>query len=106
MGNWGTVPPEVVSSTQPMEAEWWKMLNDPVLDGLVEKALKDSPDLKAAAARVEQARGGRLAAQSVLWPSIDAARAFYESPEYQPVLALRLQSAASDVALVVGYDGA
>jgi uncharacterized protein (DUF1330 family) len=39
------------------------------------------------------------------FPSIDAARAFYESPEYQPVLALRIQSAASDVALVVGHDG-
>ena len=40
------------------------------------------------------------------FPSLEAARAFYESPEYQPVKAIRLQSATSDVALVVGYDDA
>lgn len=40
------------------------------------------------------------------FPSLDAARAFYDSPEYQPVKAIRLQSAHSDVALVAGYDDA
>ncbi len=40
------------------------------------------------------------------FPSLEAARAFYDSPEYQPVKAIRLQSAVSDVALVVGYDDA
>ncbi len=40
------------------------------------------------------------------FPSVEAARAFYESPEYQPVKAVRLQSTTSDVALVVGYDDA
>jgi uncharacterized protein (DUF1330 family) len=40
------------------------------------------------------------------FPTLDAARAFYHSPEYQPVKAIRLRSAASEVALVVGYDDA
>jgi uncharacterized protein (DUF1330 family) len=40
------------------------------------------------------------------FPSLDAARAFYNSPEYQPVKAIRLQSAASEVALILGYDDA
>jgi uncharacterized protein (DUF1330 family) len=39
------------------------------------------------------------------FPSLEAA-SFYDSPEYQPVKAIRLQSAASDVALIVGYDDA
>ena len=40
------------------------------------------------------------------FPSVQAARAFYHSPEYQPVKAIRLQSATSEVALVLGYDDA
>lgn len=40
------------------------------------------------------------------FPSLEAARAFYDSPEYQPVKAIRLQSTTSDVALVGGYDDA
>lgn len=40
------------------------------------------------------------------FPNLEAARAFYDSPDYQPVKALRLQSAVSDVALVAGYDDA
>jgi len=38
----------------------------------------------------------------VEFPSVDAARSFYHSPEYAPVLQLRLDSAASDVVLVEG----
>lgn len=37
---------------------------------------------------------------------VEAARAFYDSPEYQPVKALRLQSTDSDVVLIAGYDDA
>ncbi len=38
------------------------------------------------------------------FPSMDAARSFYESPDYAPLLALRLASASCDVALVEGYQ--
>ncbi len=37
------------------------------------------------------------------FPSLAAARAFYESPDYAPLLALRLASTRSEVALVEGY---
>ncbi len=37
-------------------SNWWAALDDPVLDGLIGAALEDSPDLRAAAARVAQAR--------------------------------------------------
>jgi len=38
----------------------------------------------------------------VEFPSMEAARVFYRSAEYAPVLQLRLESAASDVVLVEG----
>ncbi|WP_430390145.1 TolC family protein [Dyella sp. 20L07] len=44
-----------VSSTTPVE-DWWTLYDDPVLGRLVQEALRDNLDLKAAAARVAQAR--------------------------------------------------
>jgi multidrug efflux system outer membrane protein len=38
------------------DAAWWRRYDDPTLDELVERALKDSPTLATAMARVEQAR--------------------------------------------------
>lgn len=37
------------------------------------------------------------------FPSMEAARAFYESPEYAPLLKLRLESAPSKMVLVEGW---
>jgi len=39
------------------------------------------------------------------FPTVDAARHFYESAEYQPILKLRLDSTQSDTVLVQGYSG-
>ncbi|HYX65917.1 MAG TPA: multidrug transporter, partial [Burkholderiales bacterium] len=38
-------------------ARWWQGFGDPVLDGLVEDALRENRDLVQAAARVEQFLG-------------------------------------------------
>lgn len=37
------------------------------------------------------------------FPSMEAARRFYDSPEYAPLLRLRLDSTASDIVLVEGW---
>ena len=37
------------------------------------------------------------------FPSLEAARRFYDSPDYAPLLALRLASTRSEVTLVEGY---
>jgi uncharacterized protein (DUF1330 family) len=36
------------------------------------------------------------------FPSLETAKAFYDSPEYQPIKAIRLQSAHSDIVLIAG----
>ncbi|MCX8043755.1 MAG: efflux transporter outer membrane subunit [Desulfobacterota bacterium] len=53
-------------------AQWWKIFNDPVLDGLVEKALAANLDLKIAEARIRQARAERIMTAAGLWPETDA----------------------------------
>jgi uncharacterized protein (DUF1330 family) len=39
------------------------------------------------------------------FPSVEAAQRFYDSPEYQPLLKIRLASTKSDLVLVPGYSG-
>jgi len=40
------------------------------------------------------------------FPSPEAARQFYDSPEYAPLLRLRMETAKSQVAIVEGYTTA
>lgn len=60
-------------------ADWWTELLDPVLDGLVERAVRDNPDLRAARARVREARARRGLAAADAFPSVDAGGAFERS---------------------------
>ncbi len=57
-------------------AAWWSIFNDPILSGLVEKALAANHDLKIAEARVRQARAERTIAAAGLWPSLDASGSY------------------------------
>jgi NodT family efflux transporter outer membrane factor (OMF) lipoprotein len=56
-GAFNRAPPGTVS-TAPVAAAWWLALNDPQLNALIDTALKNSPDLHAAEARVREARAG------------------------------------------------
>lgn len=67
-----------VAGTQaqiPQVADWWRALNDPVLDQLIDSALGNSPDLQAAAARLRQARAGLVEKRSDLMPKSSATAA-------------------------------
>ena len=44
------------AALQPIAVDWWKALNDPQLDALMEEALRDSPTLAQALARVRLAQ--------------------------------------------------
>ena len=52
-------------------ARWWTAFGDPVLDGLITRALKDSPDIAIAASRVRQARLQEIAAGAVDKPVVN-----------------------------------
>lgn len=52
--------------------EWWRVFGDPALDGLEKQAADANQDLKAAAARVQQARALVQSARSSWFPSIGA----------------------------------
>ena len=56
----------------PAVAQWWTTFKDPVLDGLVARAVRGNPDLRAAEARVREARARSGAAGAERFPTVDA----------------------------------
>ena len=53
-------------------ASWWKTLNDPALNSLIERTLSGNLDLRQAIARVREARARRGIVQADLFPTINA----------------------------------
>jgi len=56
-----------------VDSEWWKLFHDPVLDGIVAKALENNSDLQLAIARVEEADAVMRQAGASLFPEFDVA---------------------------------
>src|SRR5262249_30099939 len=53
------------------DAPWWEVFQDPVLQGLIQEALRNNDDVRIAAARVEEARALVGVARSDFFPSLD-----------------------------------
>ncbi len=49
---------------------WWKQFDDPVLDGLIETALKENKDVLIAAARVEEFMGSYAVVRAAQFPQV------------------------------------
>jgi NodT family efflux transporter outer membrane factor (OMF) lipoprotein len=58
-------------AAQALKPGWWRAFGDPVLDGLVDRALAHNLDLRSAAARVAEARALDDAQHAAVWPSLD-----------------------------------
>ena len=54
----------------PVRADWWSVFGDPVLTGLVARALVNNPDLGSAAARIDEARAAARLARAQRTPSV------------------------------------
>lgn len=78
-----SVPPEAGLQTTPLElVEWWKIFDDPVLDDLVETALRNNNTLEIAGLRVLEAQAQLGVATGLRYPQVQAAagEANYVSP--------------------------
>lgn len=67
-------PRSGVAST-PAASQWWVALRDPELTRLIESALEQSPDVRAALARLKQSRAGLREQQSDALPKASASAA-------------------------------
>ncbi|GGD82574.1 efflux transporter outer membrane subunit [Croceicoccus mobilis] len=63
---------DIADAGRPELMEWWSALGDPVLNGLIDDALANSPDIAAAEAKIAQARAKIGGARAALFPSLSA----------------------------------
>jgi len=56
----------------PTAVAWWRAFNDPLLNGLVDQAVTNNPDLRIATAHVLEARALRMGAVADLFPIANA----------------------------------
>lgn len=66
-------------STEAVSGDWWRLYNDPTLDGLVQQALAENNQLEAAAANLRAVRASLSEARSNRLPSTTATGAFNRS---------------------------
>ena len=59
------------ANAAPIELNWWRSFNDPLLDELVQSAVSSNPDLKEAQARLWEARADRAAAMGQQLPQLN-----------------------------------
>ncbi|MEO1037133.1 MAG: efflux transporter outer membrane subunit [Pseudomonadota bacterium] len=64
--------PDPRAEAEAPASDWWQAFEDPTLNGLIESALAESPDLAAATARLDEARAVRGIARAAFWPSLTA----------------------------------
>ncbi len=69
------MPSEYIEGNQPCSDEdlcrWWKQFNDPLLDELIEAAVKGNYDYRIALEQIVEARAQYQIQGSYLWPEID-----------------------------------
>ena len=74
---------------RPVEmARWWTTFNDPLLNSLVERAVKSNLDLRIAEARIREARASRAVVASGAWPTVDVSASYKRNRTSENALAL------------------
>lgn len=82
--DWVSEKADGVSAAQGEISAWWTQFNDPVLDGLVTRAVEGNLDLRAAASRVREARAARGIVAASLLPSVGASASAIRSEAPEP----------------------
>lgn len=65
----------VETKAAPPPARWWDDLHDPVLTGLIDRGLRNSPTLRAAEARIREARAQLNSQRAAAYPSVTSTAA-------------------------------
>ena len=73
---WRENAPGFFSPSAEELGEWWRRLDDPVLEGLVDRALRGGLDFREALLRVREARALRGVAAAERFPTLDAGASY------------------------------
>jgi NodT family efflux transporter outer membrane factor (OMF) lipoprotein len=73
MGDWATsLAGEAQAEAIEFDADWWQILDDPILSELIVRAVAANPSLEAAQARIDAARALRRESRAPFFPSFNA----------------------------------
>lgn len=78
----GSLPALKGNAARAVDARWWQAFDDPLLDGLVARAVSANHDLKLADARMREARALWIENGAARWPSVGATVEYRR--EHQP----------------------
>jgi NodT family efflux transporter outer membrane factor (OMF) lipoprotein len=90
----------------PVPSDWWRLYEDPVLDGLVADALSANTDVRIAVARLEKARAALRGAGAERLPRTDisAGGNYGRSPEAQRLPGAPREDWALDAGIGISYE--
>lgn len=87
-------------------AQWWKLYDDPVLNGLVADALSANTDIRVAVARLDRAKASLRGARSDLLPqtTLSASPAYGRLPADQRLPGIKREDWQVNAGLDVSYE--
>jgi NodT family efflux transporter outer membrane factor (OMF) lipoprotein len=86
-------------------AHWWTQFNDPLLSDLIERALKSSPSVDVAAARIRQARAALAAERAKELPTAGTYASALRAHNLTSAIGAASNSGSSDANIFsVGFD--
>lgn len=77
-------------SSESVDVHWWKQFNDSALDDLVERALRENPQIHIAALRIAQSRVQRGAVTGSRWPVVNATALYDRERQSEHGVSVRL----------------
>ncbi|HAF43009.1 MAG TPA: transporter [Sphingobium sp.] len=100
----GAATPAVVQA--PADDHWWRLYNDPLLDGLVKDALSANTDIRVAVARLERARAQLRGARSDQLPSttLSGSPTYGRVSQAQTLPGMDRENWTVDMGLDVAYE--
>jgi multidrug efflux system outer membrane protein len=100
----GAKSPAVTAA--PVQGDWWRLYQEPVLDGLVADALRANTDLRVALANFERARALLRESRTAALPqtSIDAGATYGRNPVGQRPAGAKREDWSFDAGLSVAYE--
>ncbi len=94
-----------VASIAPVPDEWWRLYDDPVLDGLVRSALIANADLRVAYANLDAARAALRQARAARLPQTTIESALgIDDPAAQPSASGNVPTTDYDIAATASWD--
>ncbi|WP_406693514.1 efflux transporter outer membrane subunit [Sphingomonas cannabina] len=93
-------------TTAPVEGKWWRLYDDPVLDGLIADALAANTDLRVAVARLARARAALREVRTDRLPEVgvSANPTYRRLPEIQTGPGVKREDWLLDGGLDVSYE--